>query len=74
MARVQAGIVAKRDAAGNFLPARPIYKEDKEEKQSGLTKTEEQCCEQFGKFMFEKYLKPYIEECQKEGIDPFAAI
>lgn len=76
MARVQVGIIAKRDVAGNFLPAKPIYRKTKDIEASEemvLTKCEEKCCDNFGKFMFEKYFKTYIDECKKTGIDPFPA-
>ena len=67
--KVQAGIIAKRDAAGNFLPAKPIYREVEEaeiSKTTGMTKQEDQCCDLFANAMVR-----YIKECRKKGIDPF---
>lgn len=60
MARVQVGIIAKRDAAGNFLPAKPIFREV-EQKETSLTGHEEKQCRNFAQFLCEKYFKPYME-------------
>lgn len=70
MARVCVGIIAERDAAGNFLPAKPIYRNTDDSKineATGMTKQEEKSCD-----LFANAMARYISECKKAGIDPFA--
>lgn len=69
MPKVCVGIIAGRDAAGNFLPARPIYRDIEDEKvnkDTGMTKEEEKNCDTFANAMAR-----YINECRKAGVKPF---
>ncbi len=49
MAQVEVGLVAYRDKDGNFLPARPIYREVPDE---DLSDIEDKLEEEFAKVIF----------------------
>lgn len=65
MARVQTGLIARRDADGNFLQAEPIY-EDLPVKKNGLTAAENQAYEQLAKDMAKKFAE-YVKHAKMEG-------
>ena len=49
MAQVEVGLIAYRDKDGNFLPARPIYREVSDE---DLADIEDKLEEEFAKVLF----------------------
>lgn len=65
MARVQTGLIARRDADGNFLQAEPIY-EDLPVEKNGLTAAENQAYKRFAKDMAKKFAE-YVQHAKIEG-------
>lgn len=59
--KVQVGVVAYRDADGNFLPEEPIYRDSHEAEAE-----DEYMLERLAALFYEKY-KEYLEKTGKES-------
>ena len=70
MARIQVGIVAMRTPDGDFMPARPIFRDIESGKISaGIDGTEDRVIGGLAKAFAGEYQR-YLEACRRSGVEP----